>query len=217
MVITQNRQKTSYWVLRCSRRCGYSFFIVENCLAEKEKVLRKHTIRSIDIIIRQKAKNNSTDENKGNTEQKQNEHGDRPLNAYEALMAKITELKNFVIEELYNINKHFTDLSSRIDLGKCHKEIATLREDCASKNYIIKILVEDLSKYTNSFYKVNQENNNPSYTDVNSQNDQPFVLPKKSIKINNKNTNRAIDFTRNNFASPSRFSVLNCDEVSNNV
>ena len=43
------------------------------------------------------------------------------------------------------------------------------------KKYIIKILVESLSKYTNSFYKVNQEKNNPSYTDVNSQNYQPFV------------------------------------------
>ena len=107
-------------------------------------------------------------------------------------------------------------MSSRIDLGKCHKEIATLREDCALKNYIIKVLVEDLSKCTKSFYKVNQENNNPSYTDVNSQNDQPFVSPKKSIKINN-NTNRAIDVTRNNFVSPSRFSVLNCDEVSSSV
>ena len=121
------------------------------------------------------------------------------------------------MEELYTVNKHFTDLSSRINLGKCHKEIATLREDCALKNYIIKFLVEDLSKYTNSFYKVNQENNNPSCTDVNSQNDQPFVSPKKSIKINNKNTNRAIDVTRNNFVSPGRFSVLNCNEVSNNV
>ena len=87
--------------------------------------------------------------------------------------------------ELYTVNKNFTDLSSRIDSGKCHKEIATLREDCASKNYIIKILVKDLSKYTNSFYKVNQENNDPSYTDVNSQNNQPFVSPKKKIKINN--------------------------------
>ena len=132
-------------------------------------------------------------------------------------MVKITELKSFVMEELYTINKHFTDLSSKIDSGKCHKEIATLREDCASKNYIIKILVGCLSKYTNSFYKVNQKNCNPSYTDVNSQNDQPFVSPKKSIKINNKNTNRAIDVTRNNFVSPSRFSVFNCDEVSNNV
>ena len=108
-------------------------------------------------------------------------------------------------------------MSSRIDLGKCHKEIATLREDCALKNYIIKILVEDLSKCTNSFYKVNQEYNNPSYTDVNSQNDQPFVSPKKSIKINNKNTNRAIDVTRNNFVCQGHFSVLNCGEVSNNV
>ena len=108
-------------------------------------------------------------------------------------------------------------MSSRIDLGKCHKEIATLREDCTLKNYIIKVLIEDLSKCTNSFYKVNQENNNPSYTDVNSQNDQPFVSPKKSIKINNKNTNRAIDVTRNNFVCQSHFSVLNCGEVSNNV
>ena len=42
-----------------------------------------------------------------------------------------------------------------------------------------------------------------------------FFSPKKSIKINN-NTNRAIDAT-NNFVSPIRFSVLNCDGVSNNV
>ena len=75
------------------------------------------------------------------------------------------------MEELYTINKHFIDLSSGIDSGKCHKEIVTLREDCASKNCIIKILVQDLSKYTNSFYKVNQESNNGSYTSVNSQND----------------------------------------------
>ena len=107
--------------------------------------------------------------------------------------------------------------SSKIDSGKCHKEIATLREDCASKNYIFKILVEDLSKHTNSFYKVNHENNNPSYNDVNSQNNQPFVSPKKSIEINNKNTIRSIDVTINNFVSPSRFSVLTCDEASNNV
>ena len=172
-----------------------SLFIVENCLAEKEKVLRKHTIKSIDTITPQKPKNNSTDENKGNTEQKQNKHRDRPLSSYEALMIKITELKSFLIEELYTVNKHFADLSSRIDSGKYHKEIATLWEDCASKNYIIKILVEDLSKYRNYFYKVNQENNNPSYTDVNSQKNQPFVSLKKSIKINNKNTNRAIDVT----------------------
>ena len=92
-----------------------------------------------------------------------------------SLMAKIIELKRFVMEELYTINKHFTDLPSRIDLGKCHEEIAFLKEDCGSKKYIIKILVESLSKYTNSFYKVNQENINPSYTDVNSQNYQPFV------------------------------------------
>ena len=80
-------------------------------------------------------------------------------------------------------------------------------EDCVSKNYIIKILVENLSKHTNSFYNVNQENNNSSYTDVNSQNDQPFVSPKKSIKINNKNTNCSTDGTRNNFVPQSCFSV----------
>ena len=50
------------------------------------------------------------------------------------------------------------------------------------KEYIIKTLVENLSKHTNSFYKVNRKNNNSSYTDANSQNDQPFVSPK------NKNT-----------------------------
>ena len=52
------------------KSCGDAFFIVENYLAEKEKVLRKHTIKSIDIITPHKPKNNSTDENKGNTEQK---------------------------------------------------------------------------------------------------------------------------------------------------
>ena len=83
------------------------------------------------------------------------------------------------------------------------------------KNYINKILVENLSKHTNSFYKVNQENNNSRYTDVSSQNDQPFVSSKKSIKINNKNTNRSIDVTRNNFVSQSRFNVLNCDVINN--
>ena len=77
---------------------------MEICLAEKGKNLRKHTIRAIDIIIPQKSKNNSTDENKGNTEQKQNERRDRPLNSYETLMAEIMELKGFVTEERYNIN-----------------------------------------------------------------------------------------------------------------
>ena len=47
--------------------CDDSFFIVENYLAENE-----HTIRPIDIITPQELQNNSTDENKGNTEQKQN-------------------------------------------------------------------------------------------------------------------------------------------------
>ena len=133
--------------------CGDSLFIVQNCLAEKEKVLRKYTIKSIDTIIPQKLKNNSRDENKGNTEQKQTEDRDRALNSYEALMVKITELKGFLIEGLYTVNKHSTDLSSRIDSGKYHKEIATLWEDCASENYIIKIFVEDWSKYRNYFYK----------------------------------------------------------------
>ena len=75
-----------------------------------------------------------------------------------------------------------------------------------------------MSKHTNSFYKNNPESNNPSYTDVNSQNDQAFFFsPKKSIKINNNNTNCSINVTRNNLLSQNRFSVLNCDEVSNNV
>ena len=87
---------------------------------------------------------------------------------------------------------------------------------CLKKLYYQNFSWRFVKVYKLSFYKVNQENNNPSYTDVNSQNDQPFVSPKKSIKINN-NTNRAIDVTRNNFVSPSRFSVLNCDEVSSSV
>ena len=65
--------------------CGNLFFIVENCLAEKEKGLQKLTIKSKDIITPQKQRNKSTDESKGNTEQKQNKHRDRPLNSYEAL------------------------------------------------------------------------------------------------------------------------------------
>ena len=68
-------------------------------------------------------KNDPTDENKGNKEQKQNEHRDRPLNSYEALMAKITELNSFVMEELCTVNKHFTDLSSRIDPGNVTKKL----------------------------------------------------------------------------------------------
>ena len=69
------------------------------------------------------------------------------------------------------------------------------------KSYSIKILVKNLSKHRNSFYKVSQENNNPSYTDANDQNDQPFVSPKESIKVNNKNTNCSIHVARNNFVS----------------
>ena len=102
--------------------------------------------KPIDIITPQKPKNNSTDENKGNTEQTQNKHGKPLLNSYKALMPETTDLKVFVMKEVY-INKHFTDLSSRIDLGKYDKEIATLREDCALKNYIIKIFAENLPKY----------------------------------------------------------------------
>ena len=97
--------------------------------------------KPIDIITPQKTKNNSTDENKGNTEQTQNKHGKPLLNSYKALMPETTDLKVFVMKEVY-VNKHFTDLSSRIDLGKYDKEIATLREDCALKNYIIKIFAE---------------------------------------------------------------------------
>ena len=102
--------------------------------------------KPIDIITPQKPKNNSTDENKGNTEQTQNKHGKPLLNSYKALMPETTDLKVFVMKEVY-INKHFTDLSSRIDLGKYDKEIATLREDCALRNYIIKIFAENLPKY----------------------------------------------------------------------
>ena len=81
-------------------------------------------------------------------------------------MAEVIELKGFMIEELYTINKHFTDLpSGKFEkfekFGKFDKEIATLREDCTSKNYI-KILVKNFSKHTNSFYKINQQNNNTS-------------------------------------------------------
>ena len=69
-----------------------------------------------------------------------------------ALMAEIIELKKgFVTEKLYNVNKHFADLLSRIDLGKYDKEIDTLTENCAPKNYIDKIFVENLSKHTISF------------------------------------------------------------------
>ena len=112
-------------------------------------------------------------------------------------MAEIIELKGFVIKELYNIDKHFTDLSSsRIDLGKYHKEISTLREDCAPKVCIIKILVENLLKHTNSFHKDNLESNNSSYTDVNTRNDPRFLSPKKPIKTSNKNINHSIDVAK---------------------
>ena len=64
------------------------------------------------------------------------------------------------MEQLYNIDKHFTDLSSGIKLRKYYKEISSLRKGCNSKYYFLKILVENLSKHTNSFNKVNQEKNN---------------------------------------------------------
>ena len=38
-------------------------------------------------------------------------------------MAKITELNSFVMEELCTVNKHFTDLSSRIDSGNVTKKL----------------------------------------------------------------------------------------------
>ena len=37
-------------------------------------------------------------------------------------MAEVIELKGFMIEELCTINKHFTDLPSRIDLGNLIKK-----------------------------------------------------------------------------------------------
>ena len=61
-------------------------------------------------------------------------------------MTEIIELKDFLMEEQYNINQHFTDLSSRIDMGK-YKEVTTLREDCASKNYVTEILVVKAYKF----------------------------------------------------------------------
>ena len=118
-------------------------------------------------------------------------------------MTEITELTGFVMEELYDINKHFRDLSSGIDLGKYDKEIATLREDCASKNYIIKILVENLSKHTdNKLIKKKQFSKGST-----------IVSPKKSIKINNTNKIVLLMLQETNFVSRSRFSILNCHEV----
>ena len=38
--------------------CGDSYFIAENCLAEKEKDLREHTIKPVDILNPQKPNNN---------------------------------------------------------------------------------------------------------------------------------------------------------------
>ena len=64
----------------------FSSFIVEDCLVEKEKKLREHAIRLIDITTPQKPENNLTNENKNNTEQQHNQHRDRPLNSYDALM-----------------------------------------------------------------------------------------------------------------------------------
>ena len=56
-----------------------------------------NTTKSVDIITPQKPKNNSADENKSNTEQKQKEHRETDC---EALTAEIIELKPFVIEVL---------------------------------------------------------------------------------------------------------------------
>ena len=67
--------------------------------------MREHTVKPINIITPQRPKNNPADEHKGNTDQKQNEHRDRPLNFYEVLIAEIIELKSLVMKELYSINK----------------------------------------------------------------------------------------------------------------
>ena len=72
-------------------------------------------------------------------------------------MAEVIELKGFMIEELYTINKHFTDLpSGKFEkfekFGKFDKEIATLREDCTSKNYI-NILVKNFQSIQILFIK----------------------------------------------------------------
>ena len=49
--------------------------------SRKKKDLQEHAIRPIDIVTPQKPKNTSTVENKGNTEQQQNRHTDRPPNS----------------------------------------------------------------------------------------------------------------------------------------
>ena len=53
------------------------FFYSGKLLSRKRKgYLREHTVKPINIITPQKPKNNSTDEN---TEQKQNKHRDKSL------------------------------------------------------------------------------------------------------------------------------------------
>ena len=52
-------------------------------------------------------------------------------------MTEIIELKDFLMEEQYNINQHFTDLSSRIDMGK-YKEVTTLRRIVPQKIMLLK-------------------------------------------------------------------------------
>ena len=49
------------------------------------------------------------------------------------------------------------------------------------ENLSKKICQKNLSKHTNSFYKVYQENNSPICTDVNSKNNQLFVWQRNQL------------------------------------
>ena len=60
-------------------------------------------------------------------------------------MAKITELNSFVMEELCTVNKHFTDLSSRIDSGKCHKEMSQRNSHFKGKLCLKKLYYQNFS------------------------------------------------------------------------
>ena len=70
-------------------------------------------------------------------------------------MTEIIKLKGLEMEELYDIN----NTPKICHREKYDKQIATLREDCASKNYVVRFLVENLSKHRVLFNKVNQGNN----------------------------------------------------------
>ena len=132
----------------------------------------------------------------------------------EYLEAHFSALKNFVMEEIYDINKKLEHISEsenttrvvnkeKIDIIDILKvQIRNLKEELATKNIIIQTFVENQNSLMRDIGKFSQ----PSH-----ENSNEFVKPKehiKSNKIRTLNDNNEIIITEN------RFDVL-CNDKEN--